>query len=164
MSGLTDLFTGGFGQLTSGISDIIGKFVADPNQKTAAQLELAKLAQDFQVKLLDADKEFAIQQANVIVAEAKSESYLARNWRPILMLTFTFIIAFNYILAPIINSFASNGLVYLVAVPIPPDMWGLLKLGVSGYIVGRSVEKVMETKATKDIAVANVVATGTGAS
>ena len=26
---------------------------------------------------------------------------------------------------------------------IPPDMWGLLKLGLSGYIVGRSGEKMV---------------------
>jgi len=25
--------------------------------------------------------------------------------------------------------------------PLPPDMWELLKIGVGGYIVGRSVEK-----------------------
>jgi len=24
---------------------------------------------------------------------------------------------------------------------IPPDMWDLLKLGIGGYVVGRSVEK-----------------------
>ena len=27
------------------------------------------------------------------------------------------------------------------AADIPPDMWDLLKLGVGGYVLGRSVEK-----------------------
>lgn len=28
---------------------------------------------------------------------------------------------------------------------IPPDMWDLLKLGVGGYVVGRSAEKSIKT-------------------
>lgn len=159
MPGILDNILGsGIGDLAKGVGDVIGKFVADPNQKVEAQLEVERLTNALNLQLITADKDFAVQQASVITAEAKSESWLARNWRPILMLTFTFIIAFNYILAPIINSFASDGKVYLIALVIPPDMWGLLKLGVSGYIVGRSVEKVMETRATKDITVASVQA------
>jgi hypothetical protein len=29
-----------------------------------------------------------------------------------------------------------------LALAIPPDMWDLLKLGVGGYVMGRSAEKV----------------------
>ena len=77
------------------------------------------------------------KQAEVIIAEAKGESFLQRNWRPILMLTFVTIIANNYILAPYLELIIGVN----ATLPIPESMWGLLKIGVSGYIVGRSCEK-----------------------
>jgi len=49
------------------------------------------------------------------------------------MLTFTYIIAHNYVIAP---------LFHVTSVPIPVDMWDLLKIGMGGYIVGRSAEKI----------------------
>lgn len=112
---------------------IIGKFIADPGAKLDAQRELVRLEQDFRVKMLETDAALAEQQANVIMSEAKSESWLARNWRPILMLTFTFIIAWNFIVSP---------LFHVGKTEIPPDMWELLKLGITGYIAGRSLEKI----------------------
>ena len=79
-------------------------------------------------------------QANVIIAELKSGSFLAQNWRPITMLTFVAIIANNYILYPYLALFWSAAPV----LEIPPDMWNLLKIGLGGYVVGRTVEKVAD--------------------
>lgn len=122
--------------LLDGVGGILDKFVVNPEEKLKAQQEILKMQSDLQLKLLEVDGEFAKQQAAVISEEVKSESWLARNWRPLLMLTFTYIIAHNYVLAPLF-SFHS--------VEIPPDMWQLLKLGMGGYIMGRSVEKVATT-------------------
>lgn len=137
---LTDILAGGFGSVLDGISAVLGKFIADPNAKLQAQIELTKVATDYQTSVLNAERDLAVQQASVITAEAKSESWIARNWRPITMLTFVYIIAHNYIFAT---------LFHLTVVPIPPDMWDLLKLGIGGYIAGRSVEKVADTVAAK---------------
>jgi hypothetical protein len=129
LSGITNLFTGG---VVDGVSKIIGKFVTDPKDVLEANLALAKIAGDYQVALLNKDGELAVQQATVIKAEIESSSWMARNWRPILMLTFTFIVAFNYVICPLFT---------IKVLEIPPDMWGLLKLGIGGYVIGRSVEK-----------------------
>lgn len=117
-------------------SSIVSKFVTDPTEKLkaqeqvlAAQTALSSKAMDLQAQLTDA-------QAKVITAEITSQSWLARNWRPILMLTFTFIVAWNYIIVPIVGA---------TAAVIPPDMWTLMKIGVGGYIVGRSAEKSMSS-------------------
>lgn len=114
-------------------SEIVGRFVADPSAKIAAQSELMKLQADYASKLLDADVAFARAQSETIQGEEKSESWLARNWRPILMLTFTYIIAHNYVIAPMFSWHTLE---------IVPDMWALLKLGIGGYIMGRSGEKI----------------------
>lgn len=112
---------------------LIDKFIPDPEAKAKAQLELLRMQQEGDLKELDA-------ATQAIVAEAKSESWLASNWRPITMLTFVAIIANNYIIAPY------TLLLFDVSVQlqIPPDMWDLLKLGLSGYVMGRSGEKIVK--------------------
>jgi hypothetical protein len=97
---------------------------------------LRKMNLDYQTALVTA-------QAGTIQAEARSDSWLAANWRPILMLTFTFIVAMNYAILPIAGWFGA----VVTPLALPPDMWALLKIGVGGYIVGRSGEKI--TKALK---------------
>lgn len=115
-------------------SEIISRFVPDPQAKLAANLELAKLAQQSQQGLIDAEKAYVAAQSQVITAEVQSQSWMARNWRPLLMLTFTYIIAHNFVIAPLFS---------IHAVDIPPNMWELLKLGMGGYIIGRSAEKIV---------------------
>jgi len=56
------------------------------------------------------------------------------------MLTFVAIIANNYILAPYLQAMFG----WSVALDIPPDMWDLLKLGLGGYMIGRSGEKIAQ--------------------
>ena len=71
-------------------------------------------------------------QTDVILAEAKG-NWLQRSWRPILMLAFGFIVIYVKFIAP------------LFGLPIPTlenEFWDLLQLGIGGYVVGRSVEKV----------------------
>lgn len=133
MPSLTELVGNPLTGLIKGASEIIGKFVADPDKKIEAATELAKLQADLQTKLIQADVEWAKAQAEVVTAEAKSESWLARNWRPITMLTFVYIIAHNFIFAQLFT---------LKTLPIPDHMWELLKLGLGGYIIGRSAEKI----------------------
>lgn len=133
MGGILNFLGGPVKALLDGASKIIDQFVADPSEKLKAQQALLQMQVDFQVKMAEADAQFAAEQAKVIVAEAQSESWMTRNWRPILMLVFTFIIFWNFVVAPIASA---------ASLPIPDQMWELIKIGVGGYIVGRSVENV----------------------
>jgi len=82
-------------------------------------------------------------QVKSVVAEEQGKSWLQRNWRPMLMVLFGIIILNNYIIAPYIQALV--GAKKAIMLPIPPEMWTLLKLGISGYIVGRSAEKIATT-------------------
>ena len=66
--------------------------------------------------------------ARLIAAEAGGRSWLQRNWRPIIMLSF---------LALVIAD--SCG---LLAFRLSDAAWTLLQIGLGGYVVGRSVEKI----------------------
>jgi len=82
------------------------------------------------------EKEIELQrmQTDIIIAEAKG-NWLQRSWRPILMLSFGFIIIYNKFAAP------------LFGWPIPileGEFWTLLQIGIGGYVVGRSAEKIAD--------------------
>lgn len=126
----------GWGDAVKGVTDLVGQFVEDKDK--ANELE-AKIKN----KLLSLEQEVITAQRDVIVAEANSQSFLARNWRPIMMLTFVFIIANNYIFFPYISLFGGEA----IKLEIPEDMWSLLKIGVGGYVMGRSGEKMVESYA-----------------
>jgi len=128
--GLVDFKLGDIGSIFKDIREAItGEGIKDPSEK----LKLLNAIQDAESKMMEA-------KAKTIVAEANSEHWLVASWRPITMLTFVTIIANNYIVAPYFQSWG-----YVVpTLDIPPNMWTLLQLGLTGYIVGRSGEKMVK--------------------
>ena len=78
-------------------------------------------AEEYETVLLDAKK-------TIITAEAQSQSWIARNWRPITMLTFLGLVVLD-----------SLG---LLPFRLAAEAWTLLQIGLGGYVVGRSAEKV----------------------
>lgn len=95
----------------------------------------------FQEKVLDAHTAQIQARAKVIEAEASGHSWLQRNWRPLIMLSFGAILVNNFILVPWLMAF---GIKTVAVLEFPSGFWGLLSLGVGGYIAGRSVEKTIE--------------------
>jgi len=120
------------GLLTVG-EKLIDKFFPDPEEAAKRKLDLFQMQQRGEL----AEMEAAMQ---IITSEAKSEHFLVAAWRPITMLTFVFIIANNYILYPYLSLFWDQA----VALDLPPDMWALLKIGLGGYVMGRSGEKIVK--------------------
>ncbi len=120
--------------LIAAILGLIGKAVdkAVPDASQASELKAQLSTQIY--ALADTEMKGAIA---VILAEAQGQSWLQRNWRPLLMLTCITIIANNYVLYPYMRAIFGWG----VALDLPEALWELLKIGVGGYVVGRSVEK-----------------------
>lgn len=114
-------------------SNLLDKFFPDKDEANKAKLMLMEMKQNGELTKLQTS-------AGIVTAEANSEHWLAANWRPITMLTFVFIIANNYIIYPYLSLFFKAAPV----LAIPPDMWGLLKIGLGGYVVGRSAEKTVK--------------------
>lgn len=113
---------------------VLGKVLDSvlPNKlaRDAAKLELLKLASEQESAELKA-------ASAAITTEARSEHWIVAAWRPITMLVFTSIIANNYILAPYFALMFD----WNVTLELPPQMWDLLKIGLGGYVAGRSLEK-----------------------
>jgi len=123
----------------AGVSLFKSYFPPDLTPAQKAQLEAGeqKFKETLTASLINYNQTILEQQASIVRAEAQSQSWLARNWRPITMLVFVVIIANNYILYPYLGMFTAKATI----LKIPPDMWQLLKIGIGGYVIGRSVEK-----------------------
>ena len=125
--GLVDFSLGDVGNAFKDIREAItGKAILDPNK----QLELVQKLNEAEARYIDA-------QSKVVQAEANSEHWITSAWRPITMLVFVAIIANNYILVPYFQAFGAD----IPTLELTDQMWDLLKIGIGGYIVGRSVEK-----------------------
>jgi len=122
MNKILKWFTGG---LVKEVGNVIDNLFTSEEERLKAKNEIFKVLQEQQLELQKL-------QTEVIIAEAKG-NWLQRSWRPILMLAFGFIVIYVKFIAP------------LFSLPIPPledEFWDLLQLGIGGYVVGRSVEKV----------------------
>lgn len=89
------------------------------------------------IKKVLVEKELELQrlQTEIIVAEAKG-NWLQRSWRPILMLAFGFIVIYVKFIGPLFG----------LAIPeLENEFWELLKIGIGGYVVGRSAEKIAKS-------------------
>jgi predicted MFS family arabinose efflux permease len=139
MASIGDIFgAGGVANLGSQLLAFTSRFFPD-------KAEAAKEATALQANILsiaaDQAKVETERGADVIEAEAKGESALQRNWRPLLMFTFMAIIINNYILYPYLKAFWQGAMV----LELPPEMWSILKIGIGGYVGGRSAEKIMDS-------------------
>ena len=112
---------------------IIAKIIPDPAAKAEATRKLLEIQQAGELAEVEA-------AMNVVVAEAKSEHALTSQWRPITMLVFTAIVANNYIIAPYLAAIFG----WSVTLEMPDQLWNLLSIGIGGYVVGRSSEKVIK--------------------
>ena len=70
-------------------------------------------------------------RAAIVNSEAQSDHWIVASWRPIVMLTLTALV--------VVDSFG------WLANPLSGEAWLLLQIGLGGYVVGRSGEKIAKT-------------------
>ena len=118
--------------MVSGIFTSLTKIIDDlhtsADERAAAQAEIMRLHNQALILALQLEQQQLAASARLIAAEAGGRSCLQRNWRPITILSF---------LALVIAD--SCG---LLAFRLSDVAWTLLQIGLGGYVVGRSVEKI----------------------
>ncbi|WP_415714424.1 holin family protein [Maridesulfovibrio sp.] len=119
-------------------STIIDKIWPDAGEREKAKMRLAELAAKGQLAELEGG-------LKVMLAEMNG-NWLQRSWRPILMLTIIAIVANNYLLYPYLALFWDEA----PRLELPTQLWSLMELGLGGYVVGRSAEKVAKTWRNKN--------------
>ena len=125
---IQQLLAAGMGQA---VDKVLGRFFEDKDQAAAA-------AQELRLAMLAHEKTANELARDVVVAEAKSGHWVTSAWRPIVMLMFAVMIANNYIIAPYLDAILGTSVMF----DMPDQAWSLLSIGLGGYVLGRSGEKI----------------------
>jgi hypothetical protein len=112
--------------LLAALGPVLNRLFPDPAEAARAQQEVTMALLTQQSALNDA-------AGAVIKAEAESEHWLAACWRPILMLTFGALIVARWV------GWSAPGISEAEVI----KLWSIVELGLGGYVIGRSVEKVV---------------------
>ena len=115
-------------RLFTPINRMVDDLHTSDEERAARRAEMARLQNETLALALALESERLTAQAGLVAAEADGASWLQRNWRPITMLSFLGLV--------IADSFG------LLAFRLADQAWLLLQIGLGGYVVGRSVEKI----------------------
>jgi len=110
-------------------AQLIDNLHTSDEEKLEAKRQMIDTQTSISLTLLDYEARLMESKHDVIMSEAQGASVLQRNWRPITMLTFLILVVLD-----------SLG---LLSTPLAPEAWSLLQLGLGGYVVGRSAEKIV---------------------
>lgn len=114
--------------LVSPITNLIDKMHTSDEEKLQIEKAMLDVQANLTMKMIEYESQLLEAQRSVIVAEAQGQSWMQRNWRPITMLTFLTLVVFD--------SFG------VLPWRLSEQAWELLQIGLGGYVIGRSAEKV----------------------
>jgi len=143
---MLDIWTQGLtavSKLVEPIGKIIDDVTTSDEERLILQNEMVKLRNEITVKQMDMlakqidlESQLLQSQSSIIAAEANSQSFIARNWRPITMLAF-------------VSVTVGQALGWLhMTDAYATQFMDLVKIGLGGYVVGRSLEKVAPSLVT----------------
>jgi len=112
------------------LSRVAGNLFPDPEAKAKAEGEMM-------LAIMAKQSELEQAAAGIIKAEASSSNWLASSWRPIVMLTFAALIVARWF------GFAAPELSQAEYL----KLWDIVELGLGGYVIGRSAEKIIPSVA-----------------
>jgi hypothetical protein len=123
-----------FLDLIAGIFKPAAELIDELHTSEEEKLKQQRRLLEIQAMVLDSslqyEKEMMTSRAEIINSEAKSEHWITATWRPITMLTFL--------------ALAVGDSLGWLPNPLRDEAWMLLQIGLGGYVVGRSAEKVIK--------------------
>jgi hypothetical protein len=131
---LSKILGTGVKETVDSIGNAIDK-IDKSDEKLELQLKYKELLMKMEGACIDYESKLLESKSAIVQNEAKGESWLQRNWRPMLMCICMFIVLNNYVLVPYFG----------IPVTVLDDhIWNMMELGIGGYVAGRSLEKISE--------------------
>ena len=109
--------------VVSAVGEVIERLTLPSREKKQLEMDLLRVFIEWEQRVMEA-------RSAVLVEEARG-SWLQRSWRPLVLLTFAVIV--------LVGTFTS--------LPILEDtsrFWDLLEIGLGGYVVGWSGNKIVQ--------------------
>lgn len=129
--GITDLIAGVF----KPAADLIDNLHTSDQERLEHKERLLNVQAAAMDRVFDYEKTQLQAQAKIVNSEAQSEHFLTANWRPMLMLTFGGLVVARFL------GFEAEGMTEKEY----EALWDLITIGLSGYVVARSGEKIAKT-------------------
>ena len=117
-------------QLIPAISNIVGRVI---DRAIPDKAEADRVKADVTLAMLQEGRAELDGAVSIITAEANGESWLQRNWRPLLMLWFAGLVGAHWL------GFTPPNLPEAVVM----NLLDIVQVGVGGYVIGRSAEKAV---------------------
>ena len=128
MSILSNIFSSGATELVKGVGGIIDDLHTSKEEKLAAELKIKELISNYEIEM---EKQITSRWE----ADMKSDSWLAKNIRPL-------VLAF-LVVSTVLMIFIDAGTIKFIVEPKWTDLLQLVLITVIGtYFGGRSLEKV----------------------
>lgn len=116
-------------------ADLVDELHTSDEERLTLKARLSEIEAAVSEKFVEYASLIAQLQADIIKTEANSGSWLARNWRPVAMLNFLLIVNMYWF------GFQPENL----SEETINHIFEIIKWGLGGYVVGRSVEKTATT-------------------
>jgi hypothetical protein len=111
------------------VTDLVDTLHTSDEERLAIKAKVLEMQHAMAAKVIDYEAALIDAKSKIITAEAQGSSSIQRNWRPITMLTFL-----GLVVADTLG---------LTTYRLASEAWTLLQLGLGGYVVGRSAEKIV---------------------
>lgn len=109
------------GTLINSVGSLIDGITTTSKEKEKLKAEVSRTIMEYLDNMAQAQKD-------IIITEAKG-NWLQRSWRPLVMLAFAAVVLIGaFIPIPLLNNNS--------------PFWALLDIGLGGYVIGRSAEKI----------------------
>ena len=113
------------GTIGGKVLDIVDDVVEDKDEANRLKFQIQR-------QLIETKSSELEAQAKIVLAEAQG-SWLQRNWRPLLMVVFAGLVVAHWF-----GFTASN-----IPESVQNSLLNIVMVGVGGYVMGRSAEKVV---------------------
>ncbi|WP_341937207.1 3TM-type holin [Marinimicrobium sp. C2-29] len=116
------------GDLIKPVTGLIDNMHTSDAERLQLKNKLIEMQNEMAGELIGYERKVLDAQAQIITAEAQGQSWIQRSWRPITMLTFLVLVVLD-----------TMG---WTEFRLSDEAWTLLQIGLGGYVVGRSAEKI----------------------
>lgn len=129
---LSKLLGGTAEKIIGAVGSAVDALHTSTDEKNQFKLKMAEIVS----KSLSEAEETARQELKskeaIITAEAKGDSWLQRNWRPLTMIWFSVLVGAYWFGYTPVN----------LSADITMKLFDIIQLGLGGYVIGRSAEKI----------------------
>lgn len=115
-------------------ADLIDNIHTSEEEKLKLRNELEAMRFQLQDKLLGYESQLLENRTSLIRAETEKGNVFVQSWRPALMVIFALLIVSKWL------GFSAPG----ISEAVELELFSIVKLGMGGYVIGRSAEKVVD--------------------